>query len=107
MADLESVKAAIVKLSEENANIIKNAAFTDETVLRTKREVDEMKEETKILNDDLNKMKESLKSLEARNIRLEAQHRRSNMQFYGISELDNETPSKTKELLQKSVSSTR
>ena len=103
LSDLESVKAAIVKLLVENANIIKNASFTDETVLRTKREVDVLKEESEILNDDLNKMKESLKSLEARNIRLEAQHRRSNMKFYGISELDNETPSKTKELLQKFI----
>ena len=103
LTEIESLKAAIVNLSVENANLTKSLAFSDRTIQKTTCEGEILKKDNAGLREELNEMKNYQKTLEARSIQLEAYDRRSNMKFFVIAEQENETPSNTEEILREFV----
>ena len=96
---VDDLKSVIAKLTEENKQLMESLNFATKEIQEIKNAAAATEKVTASLRKENDQLKAEVDKLVCRNIRLEAQSRRSNFRVYGVRDSSHETPAETEQVL--------
>ena len=96
---VDDLKSVIAKLTEENKQLMESLNSATKEIQEIKNAAAATEKVTASLHKENDQLKAEVDKLVCRNIRLEAQSRRSNFRIYGVRDSLHETPAETEQVL--------